>query len=328
VTGNNFTYNVTGATLTPAIFLSLSTPAAISRLGIPVGSSAITVDASDMASLVAAQNAMRARIDYNGQSADYQVRISFDGQVHLITVTLTKAADPRPIPPAPPANYSISYLPGGPSVTGMPADATNLRTGDIHVIASAPEREGYEFTGWRGSDGTIYQPGDSYTVADESLTLTAIWEGEAVVAVSSPVDTTITETETPLASASSWALINLLITIAGVLLAAALALSVALRRRKDEQGSEASDDDERYARTKGLRMALLCVGIVIALANIIIFVMTQDMSAPMVWVDAWTVLMAVLFIIQIVALVVVLRKERVDDDDNSGMRPVPEGQMV
>jgi hypothetical protein len=61
-----------------------------------------------------------------------------------------------------------------------------------------------------------------------------------------------------------------------------------------------------------------------ALINVIIFALTQDMSQPMVLFDAWTVIMALILIAELVVLLVGARKQDPTDDEEAGQ----EGQTA
>ncbi len=55
-------------------------------------------------------------------------------------------------------------------------------------------------------------------------------------------------------------------------------------------------------RNLGLPWRLLAI--VTAIVSLIVFILTEDMRLPMVLIDAWTMLMVVLSIVQIVFLIV------------------------
>ena len=69
--------------------------------------------------------------------------------------------------------FTITYDLKGGSYNGSPEAITEeYETGAIITIHEAPEREGYTFSYWKGSE---YQPGDSYTV-EEDHEFVAQWE--------------------------------------------------------------------------------------------------------------------------------------------------------
>ena len=88
-------------------------------------------------------------------------------------------------PGTPPASTSVIVIvdPNG----GMFSDGTTdrktytVKIGDTFVLPAAPTREGYKFIAWKTKDGTLYQPGDEYTVKRNGEVFTSQWEEEKKV---------------------------------------------------------------------------------------------------------------------------------------------------
>ena len=60
----------------------------------------------------------------------------------------------------------------------VPADE-HYNAGDVVEIPEIElTREHYSFTGWADDEGNVYQPGDSLTIPEGDVTLTAQWKGE------------------------------------------------------------------------------------------------------------------------------------------------------
>ena len=57
---------------------------------------------------------------------------------------------------------------------GLP-DTFTASKGTVHTIQAKPVRAGFEFTGWKDSQGHLYDPGDTLKLED-SVTLTAQWQ--------------------------------------------------------------------------------------------------------------------------------------------------------
>lgn len=72
--------------------------------------------------------------------------------------------------------YTISYdLNGGKwKDAGLP-DTFTASKGTVHTVQAKPVRAGFEFTGWKDSQGHMYDPGDTLKLED-SVTLTAQWQ--------------------------------------------------------------------------------------------------------------------------------------------------------
>jgi uncharacterized repeat protein (TIGR02543 family) len=100
----------------------------------------------------------------------------------------------------------------------------------------------------------------------------------------------------------SWALVNLLLTIIGVLVAAFTVIA-AVHRRRDEKDEESvglyhGQDGERAGGET--RKRFLAGAAVFGILGIVLFVLTENMSDPMVLLDRWTILQAVLAILAVV----------------------------
>ena len=138
---------------------------------------------------------------------------------------------------------------------------------------------------------------------------------------------TVKEDYTPKATRKYyWALINLICAILTVLFGLLLLIS---RRHKNKDDDDEEDDDETKQATKdtdeeeeedepekkrGLFTRVLAV--LIAIVSVVLFLLTEDMSLPWVWVDKWTVWMVVIGLVQIVVFFVGRKWKKVDDDDD------------
>ena len=72
--------------------------------------------------------------------------------------------------------YKVFYDGGADDATMVPSDPDVYDVGARVTVKSAPQRLGYEFTGWLDdADGKMYQPGDLLVMPFEDVTLTAQW---------------------------------------------------------------------------------------------------------------------------------------------------------
>ncbi|MBQ2377538.1 MAG: InlB B-repeat-containing protein, partial [Clostridia bacterium] len=69
--------------------------------------------------------------------------------------------------------YSIIYDANGGS--NAPANGTKEHFLDFTISNTTPTLTGYDFVGWRGSDGKTYYPNDTYST-NANVVLTAIWQ--------------------------------------------------------------------------------------------------------------------------------------------------------
>ena len=88
---------------------------------------------------------------------------------------------------------------------------------------------------------------------------------------------------------NSWALINLIATILTIILSLILLIMYFINKRKE--------DDEMQIKNKPIKRM---ISVVVAILAAIIFLITEDISLPMVLIDQWTLLMIILLIIQII----------------------------
>ena len=127
------------------------------------------------------------------------------------------------------------------------------------------------------------------------------------VAIDNPAPpTTINDPPAPKAVPAYWALINLICAIITALLSLIMLIRYfGKRREEDEETGEVTE----IKRKGGIRLASL----IPAIAGIIAFILTEDMSNPMTLVDKWTLLMIIILAVQIV--VAILAKTRKDEED-------------
>jgi len=101
-----------------------------------------------------------------------------------------------------------------------------------------------------------------------------------------------------------WALVNLIFAIAGAI----LAIVTGIRSRKQKKQGNDSD-----MREKKRRLGWIIAVIVLAVAGIIVFFLTEDMSGKMVFVDRWTIVNAVIFALGIASYVLAFKWEKDED---------------
>jgi len=107
----------------------------------------------------------------------------------------------------------------------------------------------------------------------------------------------------------SWALLNLILTIVGVILVSWFGIRALLEKKRDHDdarfGTSYSDEENKKSRHRILLLAAAAIACIVA---IIIFMLTQDMRHPMVLMDWWTLVHAIIFVFQILALLFVFRR--------------------
>ena len=109
----------------------------------------------------------------------------------------------------------------------------------------------------------------------------------------------------------SWALINLIATVLGAVLAVILLLSKHDKIEEDEEDPEAAEVE--YTRRRKWKV----ISTVVAILSIVVFFLTENMRLPMVWVDKWTLVMVLFFLVNAVSLYMGRRFHEVEDEEES-----------
>ena len=146
-------------------------------------------------------------------------------------------------------------------------------------------------------------------------------EKEETPKAEEPKTEKIKEEYTPKASPQYyWALINLICAIVTVLFGLLLLIS---KRHKDEDDKEddetkqqtTTNEDEEKEQEKKRGLFTRVLAVLIAIASVVFFLVTEDLSLDWTWTDQWTIWMVVLGIVQIVVFFIGRKWKSVDNDD-------------
>jgi uncharacterized repeat protein (TIGR02543 family) len=195
-------------------------------------------------------------------------------------------------------NYTVQYdLNGGnPDI----ASRVNISWGTSNLLpASIPEKANYTFGGWHYNNINVANTHKySDLAANEdilSITLQAKWV---------LTDNEITE------KTGEWALVNLLISILGIILAI-IAIIRALHWNNQE------DQDKKTQKMSSLAKISFIITILLGIIGIAVFLITQDLTTTMMIIrDKWTILHAAILIIETLTLLVVLKKTTTNNSNN------------
>ena len=99
------------------------------------------------------------------------------------------------------------------------------------------------------------------------------------------------------------------------------------RKRKDDEDEEVQyqaqyQDEDEEGRTIKRRRALRIASLIPAIGAIILFILTQDMSQPMVIFDWWSIVFAIIAGVNIILLIASHKKKEDDDEDDSYQQTV------
>lgn len=168
-------------------------------------------------------------------------------------------------------SYLVTFNPGShgtftPQMTYVPYG------GAMPAAPNTTGEEGWEFIGWDSPIGSVVY-GD--------ITFTAQWQ--KIIPITPPTDTpedddtirtieNIEDSETPLAGPASWALINLILLVLTIL-----------------------------ALLKINKKKYTIVSPIAVIGALILFILTENVHNPMIWVDKWTIWQLLIYIITILS---------------------------
>lgn len=117
-------------------------------------------------------------------------------------------------------------------------------------------------------------------------------------------------------SYSTWALINLILTIAGTTLIIFIGIKIVLRKRQEGDLQYNEYTDIYTEEPRQTKFMWVIISVLLAIAQIIFFFFTEDMTAEMVLFDKLTIVNAILFALEVIGIAFIFRKkEEVNPDD-------------
>ncbi len=219
-------------------------------------------------------------------------------------------------PPSDPTRtgYTFTGWNSGPSAwTKVTADATITATWSAHSTPTTP--------------GGI--------VPETPRTTTDIFGEPLVIVTQEELDQAATEQGIPSigvplaapAGFAAWALANLILVVLSIVATLAFTLARSLQNRKSKKAEEQSSEyysehssalsenaragnaaDAQERRSRGI--GWLVAGILVTLLGLVLFILTQDMSLPMVWTDRWTIVNLVILLGAIALGVIAIRRTK------------------
>ena len=137
-----------------------------------------------------------------------------------------------------------------------------------------------------------------------------------------PQAETVEDDGNALGNGGAWSLFDLICTIVTTILAAIMLVFAIGRNRKegdDEEEAAAKtangeevESDEVYKRKRLGRI----LSIIPAAGAIILFILTQDLTQPMIFFDMWSLAFAIITLVNIVLAIVTRKKTKDDDADD------------
>jgi uncharacterized membrane protein YbaN (DUF454 family) len=246
--------------------------------------------------------------------------------------------------------YTVTYEP---SVHGTfsAVSYVGLAYGDATPAAPTITGEtGWNFTGWAPACAVIVTANVTYvaqwtqvsTVTPTPSAAPSLTPSPSAAPTISPsIVPTVTPTETPKPTPTSimedhgppvWALVNLVLSVVGVILAILAVVFVLLQQRqkqkakqkyeqrnvKNQNAAKSTDkqDDNEMQQMQHRKMWLI-ITVAMGIVGIIVFLLTQNMKLPMAMVDKWTIVNAIIFIVEIIAIAFIFKRKEAEQTQNN-----------
>jgi len=110
-----------------------------------------------------------------------------------------------------------------------------------------------------------------------------------------------------MAEAGSWALVNLIATILSVLMALGMIITFFTGKEKEEEDENEKDEDEEESQN---RKESKFLGLIPAILSVIVFIRTEDMRLPMVYIDRYTLLMVIILAVALLLAIVTRNRKK------------------
>jgi uncharacterized repeat protein (TIGR02543 family) len=136
-------------------------------------------------------------------------------------------------------------------------------------------------------------------VVDEIVNNTPISDGDV------PQTTTLPDASTPRASNGAWSLLNLIVSIVALAISVIMVISAIRRKDDDRERDDAGNllDGEPEEFKVRLRRNMIITAI-IGIVPLILFLILENTTLPRVWIDKYSLLFGIVFLVQIVFLVI------------------------
>jgi len=266
-----------------------------------------------------------------------------------------------------PLSYTVSYLPGEYGTFGAVSFVCGL--GDLTPKAPVVTgQSGWSFIGWAPNptptvlgDATYVAQWEPETTPTPSTSPTTTPTPSPSPAPTRPPTSTPTPTPTrpptstptptptplptllPTPSPTTsppgenvdekpvWALVNLVLSVVGVILAILLAMGVLLQRSQKHTKSQTKQTEAKNAKyadkqdveedevkkQKQRRLLWFTLSVILGITGVVVFLFTEDLSRPIGLVDSWTAVNAIILAVQIIATAFTFKQGTQQEKDTS-----------
>ena len=231
----------------------------------------------------------------------------------------------------------------------------SVEYGQSAVAPDDPSRDGYEFTGWDKTFNyitsdltvtaqykeieetkedkevvipelvdTVDPPKPDELVKETRTELPIVITNEEALAIimeEGIPSITIGGLQIPLIAGAKmrehiWALMNLIMALVGVILAAVLLVkSIFKKRQKDDTYYDYNNEDDTNIKKR--RVIISIVTIALGIVGLIVFLLTEDMTKLMVLLDRWTIVNGIILLLEIIGSVIAFRGKKKEKDEST-----------
>ncbi|GHU62028.1 hypothetical protein AGMMS49983_02780 [Clostridia bacterium] len=101
---------------------------------------------------------------------------------------------------------------------------------------------------------------------------------------------------------NAWSLLSLILSLIAVITAVLLTIAAATQRRRNGEIESYNGEEEEKRRRRGRMIRVLAI--VAGVLTLIVWLILDDLTLPMVWVNKWTILVAIVFIVHLLLTVI------------------------
>ncbi|MDR2699851.1 MAG: InlB B-repeat-containing protein [Nitrososphaerota archaeon] len=216
------------------------------------------------------------------------------------------------------AVYTVTFAPGAHG-TFTAVSTSGLHFGDPTPMAPVVTGE----AGWRFTEWT---PTLTSTVTG-NIIYTAQWaQNTTVTPTPTPPIVSPTPTPTPTFTATpppsvidggKWALLNLILSVIGVILAVITTVHELLLKKRgvttaaEDKHTQSSDEVDNRKFTQHMTTVWLIVSTVLGVVGVVVFLLTEDWRLLRAWVDRWTIVNAIILVAEVGAILLVFKSKTV-----------------
>jgi len=133
----------------------------------------------------------------------------------------------------------------------------------------------------------------------------------------------------------AWALLNLILCTIGAIFAAATVIRATLQKKREpNEADDTYNPDEDEGQIKRCNFTWLVTTAILGILSVLLFLLTQDMTNPMVLSDNWTLVHAAILAVEVIAIMLAFQRVmetvsfKIDSDSTAFIREIHYGNAL